>query len=448
MWEILVVLFSLGLLMFVAYRGLSVILCAPICALLAVLLSLGPFHVLPFYSHIFMQKLVGFVQLYFPVFLLGAVFGKMMELTGAAAAISAAIVNRLGSSNVMLAIVLACVVLTYGGVSLFVVAFAVYPLAADLFRQAKLPKRLIPGTIALGSFTFTMDALPGTPQIQNVIPTTFFGTDLYAAPVLGCSGALFVLICGMLYLKRQAAKASGEGYGHEDGQLAGETPQLHPLLAALPLVVVAVANFALNRALPGLYGATYALPEHGQVEVSKMVGIWSIEVALAAGISVALLLGRRELTKNLQAAVAGALLATLNTASEYGFGGVIASLAGFQAVKAAISNVSWDPLVNQAVSINVLAGITGSASGGMSLALGAMAEQYKSSGIDPQVLHRVASMASGGMDTLPHNGAVITLLLVTGLTHRDSYRDIFAITCIKTAAVFFIILLYRTTGLV
>jgi H+/gluconate symporter-like permease len=209
--DILIVLGALALLMWVAYRGMSVILCAPICALLAVAFALGPEHVLPFYSHVFMKKLVEFVQSYFPIFLLGAVFGKLIELSGSARSISRAIVAGLGTRHVMLAIVLASAVLTYGGVSLFVVAFAVYPLAAGLFRECGIPKRLIPGTIALGAFTFTMDALPGTPQIQNVIPTTFFGTDLYAAPILGCSGALFVLVLGMGYLSRQRRRADVGG---------------------------------------------------------------------------------------------------------------------------------------------------------------------------------------------------------------------------------------------
>ncbi|MBM3465754.1 MAG: GntP family permease, partial [Armatimonadetes bacterium] len=203
--DVLIILLALGLLMFVAYRGLSVIVLAPVCALLAVALSNGPLQVLPFYSNVFMARLVDFVKLYFPVFLLGAVFGKLIEISGAAAAISRAIVGLVGSTRSILAIVLACAVLTYGGVSLFVVAFAVYPLAASLFQRSDIPKRLIPGTIALGSFTFTMDSLPGTPQIQNVIPTTFFGTNLYAAPVLGCLGAAFVLVLGLAYLSRRAS---------------------------------------------------------------------------------------------------------------------------------------------------------------------------------------------------------------------------------------------------
>jgi H+/gluconate symporter-like permease len=462
--SVFVIVLSLVLLMLVAYRGMSVVLFAPVCALLAVALSLGPDCVLPFYSQIFMKKMVVFVQTYFPVFLLGAVFGKLIEMSGAASSLSRTIVGALGSRHVMLAIVLACAVLTYGGVSLFVVAFAVYPLAAVLFREADIPKRLIPGTIALGSFSFTMDALPGTPQIQNVIPTTFFGTDLYAAPILGCSGALFVLISGMAYLQwRRSSATDGYGENHRnepDAAPGNDDSKLHPALALLPLIVVAVSNALALRWIKAHYGkvfdfATLGLPDDGQVEIAKMSGVWAIEMALCAGIAITLAVGwkriRFTLAPGLQAAVSGALLASINTASEYGFGGVVASLPGFATVKNLLGNSFSDPLLNEAVSVNALAGITGSASGGLSLALAALGKQYQeaaaSSGIDPQVLHRVASMASGGMDTLPHNGAVITLLLVSGLTHRESYRDIFAITALKTIAVFFVIALYRVTGL-
>lgn len=458
--EILILLLALGLLMFVAYRGLSVIFLAPLCALLAVALSLGPEQVLPYYTNVFMGRLVDFVKLYFPVFMLGAVFGKLIELSGAAASISRGIVRVLGAERSILAIVLACAVLTYGGVSLFVVAFAVYPLAAALFRKADLPKRLIPGTIALGSFTFTMDSLPGTPQIQNVIPTTFFGTNLYAAPVLGCLGAAFVLVTGLLYLERRknSAVVAGEGYGQ--GHLLEPDPHAEdrslpsPWLAVFPLIVVALVNRWMTGWLPTLYPAEILIPDGGTLEMAKVKGVWALQIALVGGLATTLLVGWSQVVQKfregLGAAVNGSMLATLNTASEYGFGAVMAALPGFLAVKATIGNAFSNPLVNEAVSVNVLAGITGSASGGMSIALAAMGQQYlaaaQAAGISPEVLHRVASMASGGMDTLPHNGAVITLLAITGLTHRESYADIFAITLIKTAAVFFIIAVHGATG--
>ena len=462
--NILVILLSLGLLMAVAYRGMSVILFAPICALLAVALSLGPDQVLPVASQVFMKKTAGFLELYFPVFLLGAIFGKTMEISGAAASLAGAIIRVLGLRHVIPAVVLACAVLTYGGVSLFVVAFAIYPLAAVLFRQSEIPKRLLPATIALGSFTFTMDALPGTPQIQNIIPTTFFGTTIYAAPILGCCGAAFILATGLAYLHWCRQRAAGEGYGeghlHEPETAGTEVRAVHPLWAAVPLLVVALVNFCTVRWINGHYGKIYDLalagmPDAGKIEVAKTAGIWAIEAALSSGIVAALCLNwrraRLSLSKDVQAAVAGALLAGMNTASEYGFGGVIAALPGFVAVKALVGRSVSDPLLNEALSVNVLAGVTGSASGGLSLALAALGKQYQeaaaATGIDPQVLHRVASMASGGMDTLPHNGAVITLLLVTGMSHRQSYKNIFAITCLKTCAVFLIIAIYRLTGI-
>src|SRR4249920_3422766 len=202
-----IVVLALALLMFVAYRGFSVILFAPICALLAVLAT-DPSLVAPVFSGLFMDKMVGFVRNYLPVFLLGAVFGKVIELSGFARAIVSAVIGLVGRTRSILSIVVVCALLTYAGVSLFVVVFAVYPFAAELFRQAGIPKRLIPATIALGAFTFTMDALPGTPQIQNIIPTTFFKTNTFAAPWLGVIGAVFILVAGLTYLEWRRRRAA------------------------------------------------------------------------------------------------------------------------------------------------------------------------------------------------------------------------------------------------
>src|SRR3954467_12829584 len=196
--SLLIVLAALIFLMFVAYRGHSVILFAPVAALGAVLLT-DPYLVAPMFTGLFMDKMATFLKSYFPVFMLGAVFGKLIELSGFSKSIVSAVIPLLGRQGAMLSIVLVCAVLTYGGVSLFVVVFAVYPFAAEMFRQSDIPKRLIPGTIALGAFTFTMDSLPGTPQIQNIIPTTFFKTNTWAAPWLGTIGAIFILLVGMAY---------------------------------------------------------------------------------------------------------------------------------------------------------------------------------------------------------------------------------------------------------
>jgi H+/gluconate symporter-like permease len=461
--SLLIVIASLAFLMYVAYRGYSVILFAPVAALGAVLLT-DPAWVAPMFSSVFMKKMVGFIESYFPVFMLGAVFGKVIELSGFSKAIVASVIRVLGSGRAMLSIVIVCALLTYGGVSLFVVVFAVYPFAAEMFRQSAIPKRLIPGTIALGAFSFTMDALPGSPQIQNIIPTTFFKTNTWAAPWLGLIGAIFILITGMAYLewRRRSALAAGEGYGSDlrnEPEPFEATDLPNPWIALSPLVVVGVANLVFTSLIPRLYGASYEMQIAGAkpvvTEVAKFTAIWAVEMALLLGILTVIAFAWKPVTAKFaegsKSAVAGALLASLNTASEYGFGGVIAALPGFLVIADALKAIPY-PLLNEAITVTTLAGITGSASGGMSIALAAMADSFianaQAAGIPLEVFHRVASMASGGMDTLPHNGAVITLLSVSGLTHRQSYRDIFAVTLIKTMAVLVVIVVYGLTGIV
>lgn len=448
--EIFAIVFALVLLMVIAYRGLPVILFAPPCALLAV--GLSGRALLPSYTETFMTTASGYIRSFFPLFLLGAVFGKLIESSGAAGSIAAVIARSLGPRHSILAVVLACGVLTYGGVSLFVVAFAVYPFASALFREADIPKRLIPGTIALGAFTLTMDALPGTPQIQNLIPTRYFGTDVYAAPVAGVLGGLTVLLGGLFWLdrRRSSAAAAGEGYGV--GHTAEPEPfdeQRRPHIAAalLPLLLVLVGNFVLSRtswSVAGWYPAEMLKRDFPSANVPASSPTWALIVALLLGIGATLVIGagrwRGRLQPALSAATSGALLAIFNTASEVGFGNTVKALPGFRAIQDGAFLVSRYVLVSEATAVNVLAGITGSASGGLSIALDVMGTRYmelaRAQGISPELLHRIASMASGGMDTLPHNGAVITLLAITGLTHRQSYADIFAITVLKTLTVF------------
>jgi len=459
--SLLIVLGALAFLMLVAYRGYSVILFAPVAAMGAVLLT-DPMLVPPVFSSVFMEKMVGFVKNYFPVFMLGAVFGKVIELSGFSKSIVSAVIGLLGRERAILSIVVVCAILTYGGVSLFVVVFAVYPFAAEMFRQSGIPKRLIPCTVALGAFSFTMDALPGTPQIQNIIPTTVFGTTTWAAPWLGLIGSLFVLVVGLAYIdsRRRAAQEHGESYGTDlqNEPAPFEAEKLpNPWVAILPLVVVGVANYSLTRQILRAYGETHQINLSDQLIVTKIAAvaaIWAVEGALLLGILTVFVFAWRPVLAKFadgsKAAVAGALLASLNTASEYGFGAVIALLPGFTVIAGALRAIP-NPLINEAITVTVLAGITGSASGGLSIALAAMGDTFIAAAdaakIPLEVMHRVAAMASGGMDTLPHNGAVITLLAVTGLTHKQAYKDIFVITLTKTAAVFVVIGFYYLTGL-
>lgn len=463
--NIVVILISLSLLIFAAYRGYSVILFAPVAAMLAILLT-QPYLALPVYSSVFGEKMVTFIKLFFPVFLLSAVFGKLTEASGMAGSIAQSVIKVFGARNAMPAIVVVGAILTYGGVSLFVVAFSVYPFAADLFKSADIPKRLVPATIALGAFTFTMDAFPGSPQIQNIIPTTAFHTTTWAAPWLGFCGGMFIFITGLTYLQWQKRKAAAknEGYGthhlNEPDKFSRE--HLPPvLLAVLPLIIVVVCNKLFTTLLDKYYGGLFSFPAFGfeggsGLDLRPFIPVWSVSAAIVAGIVSILVFRfshvRTNLKKDINISIGGALLAAMNTASEYGFGAVIAILPGFKMIEKGMASAFRNVLINEAVAVTTLSGITGSASGGMSIALASMKDSFiakaAAQGIPNEVLHRVASMASGGMDTLPHNSSVITLLVITGLTHRQSYKDIFRLTLLKVSAAFFIILLYFTFGLV
>lgn len=426
------IIISLGLLMYLAYRGITVLILAPVLAMLAVLFS-GDIPLLAGYTEVFMTSFAGYAKAYFPLFLLGAIFGKVMDASGAAKSIAHFIAEKLGKDKAILAVVLSCAILTYGGVSLFVVAFAVYPVAAALFREGGVPKRFIPASIALGSFTFTMTALPGTPQIQNAIPMPFFGTTPWAAPFLGLIGAAVMFGGGMFWLTKRSKKAmaAGEGYGdHKEDIKEFDMDKLPSFMAALaPIIIVLVLNFILTKFYFANMDGSF-LEEFGTT-LSKVKGIWSIIISLVAAIISALVLFRKNIgnmKETVNQGAYGSLLAIINTASEVGYGNVIKALGAFALVKAAILAIPGNPLISLAVSTSSLAGITGSASGGMSIALGALGDIYlqkaQALGINPAAFHRIAAMACGGLDTLPHNGAVITLLGITGLTHKQSYADL------------------------
>lgn len=464
--EIVAIVLSLFLLVTFAYRGYSVILFAPIFALFAASFSNLP--ILPGYTELFMAKAVTYIKSFFPVFLLGAVFGKVMEETGMARSIALKTINVIGKDRAIFAVVFACMILCYGGISMFVCAFAVYPFAAVLFKEAGIPKRLIPACFVTGVFTATMDCYPGSPQIQNIIPTIYLGTTTFSAPILGIiSGTLLVIAsCAYLEWRRKSAMKHGEGYGDhtlnetvidENAQLPPWQLSIVPLLVVLGLNVYLSIYFSWDETLLEPF-RQLGLPLLAK-SVHNVIAIWALVLGLIAAIIVACITGRKFMSKNtsvkaaLNAGALGSLLAIMNTASEVGYGNVIASLPGFIEVAHALLGICANmPLVNAAIMVNILAGITGSASGGLSIALDLFGQHFlavtAAQGIPPEVLHRIVAMASGGMDSLPHNGAVITTLAICGLTHRESYKDMFAITLLKVVFAFFAVFLYMLTGIV
>jgi H+/gluconate symporter-like permease len=402
-----------------------------------------------------------------------------MDDSGSARAIAQWVVQKLGRQQSILAVVLSCAILTYGGVSLFVVAFAVYPIAAALFREADVPKRLIPGTIALGAFTFTMTALPGTPAIQNAIPMPFFGTTPFAAPILGIVAAVVMFVLGLLWLKRRErqARAAGEGYGdHPDNpprpdrrlreRSEGEGFDIAELaekkepsgapsfwVAMAPIGIVVAVNYLFSMVLiPGWNTDYLAREEYGATDIGTVRGIWAIICALAISIVALVTLNWRRftgLTETLDAGANASVLPIFNTASLVGFGAVIASLAAFEMIRTGVLQIGGaNPLISLAISVNILAGITGSASGGMSIALqtlgGNYVEMAQAAGVPLELMHRVTSVATGGLDSLPHNGAIVTLLAICGLSHRESYKDIFMVAVLAPFAALVVLIALGT----
>lgn len=457
------IVISLLLLIWLAYKGWSVILVAPILALIAGLFAVADgnsWHPLAIYTENFMVSLAGYIRSNFPIFMLGAIFGKVMDASGCANSIAEFISEKLGADKAIWAVVLACAVITYGGVSLFVAAFAIYPIGADLFRKADIPKRLLPPAIALGAFTFTMTAIPGTPQIQNAIPMQYFGTDAFAAPILGIIAALIMFLGGTFWILSRAkkAKANGEGYGnHPNEKLVIPDPNNLPnfAIAIIPVIIVIVADLIFSKVIFTATGGDYSyLEEEYATKLSSVAGSWALICSLLIGIAFVVIANFKrfdDVLEVLKEGVSNSFLAVMNTASEVGYGNVIKSLAGFSLVAAVMLGISSNPLVSATIASSVLAGITGSASGGLSIALSTFAETFMENaaarGIDPQVLHRVAAVACGGLDTLPHNGAVITLLFATGMTHKESYLNIGMCTVIIPTISAIVIIILGSLGI-
>lgn len=411
---------GLALLVVLTMRGVDLLIAAPVCALL-VALSFG----LPLFPQTatagaasftsgYMGGFTGFVASWFFVFLLGSVFGKVMEDSGAADSVAQWVVQRFGARHALVAIVGACALLTYGGVSLFVVAFSVFPLALALFRQAGLPRRFIPATIAFGSVTFTMTSA-GSPEIQNWIPMEHLGTTPYAAWRVSLVVAVSMAVFGFAWLKWMVrrAVAAGEAYDVRDGDPQAKTGGLpHPASGLLPLGAVLGVAFVL----------------HDTLKQSALI------VALLSGVLVVLVVNRKyfvNLSQAVTAGTIGALIAIANTSAVVGFGAIAKLSPAFAAAVDALTSLPGNPLVGAAVAVTLIAGLTGSASGGQAIALPILAPHYLGLGVDAQALHRVVAIASGGLDSLPHNGYVVTTIRgVCRETHRSAYWPMFCLTAV------------------
>lgn len=404
------IIVSLAFIIVLALRGWHIIIIAPLATILVALFS--NMTVLDTLTGPYMKGFINYAGKFYLIFLMGSVFGKFMEDSGAARSISHSILNIIGRANplrVLLAVSVICMVLTYGGVSLFVVIFTVIPIARPLFKEADLPWHLFVLAFVFGAASLTMTMLPGSPQIQNIMPTKYMQSTAMAAPIIGLMGAAVVLTLNILYMKYclKKVKEKGEVYVPPTGTgVIGSGPEVEKLpnvwLSLIPMIAVIVL---LN--VPGI----------------KIDIIYS----LGGGALIAAILFWKRYANILDTLNKGAIntvIPIVNTCADVGYGMAVAATAGFKVVSAWLLTLPMHPIISLSIATNIMAGITGSASGGMGIILETLAPKYLALSLSPELVHRIVAMSSGCFDAMPHNGVVITILAVCGLTHVDAYRHI------------------------
>ncbi|MFC2949695.1 GntP family permease [Virgibacillus sediminis] len=422
-YSVAVITFSLALLMFLALKGISIIIIAPIASLVVIFLTQMP--LLETLEETYMGGFINFAKNFYLIFLFAALFGKFMDDSGAARVIAEGILKTIGRKSklrVLIAIVAICAILTYGGINVYVVIFAVLPIAKPLFKEMDIPWHLFMAAFFFGSATFTMTMLPGTPSIQNIIPTEYFGTTVSAAPLTGTVAAATLIILNFYYLKHVLKKSEnrGESY-HSMKNLEAATDEEEE------------KSYQLKKK-PRFFVSL--IPP---VFLLVVLNFFQVEVLYALMLSVLLCMAVfwpyiEKKIRTINMGATNTVLPIVNTSADVGYGAVIAASTGFSVLSQALTNIPGSPLFSLYLSTSMLAGITGSASGGLGIAMEALSATYLELDINPEVLHRIAVIGSSGFDALPHNGGVITFLAVAGLTHKDAYKHIFATGIIAPTA--------------
>lgn len=409
----LILLIGLALIAFLALAGVPVVVASLLSGTVVLLLSS-----LDLYEGLavtFMGGFSGFVTKFFLVFLFGAIFGKIVEISGATETIARVVVNKFGEKYIMVGIIIAAAIMVYGGVSLYVCLFAIYPIAMSLFKKANLPRRLFPAAYVAGTCTFSMTS-PFTPSVQNIIPTKYLGTDVTALAGPGIIVTIFTAVMVIWWMQRMGAKAKARGEGFvplaSDVEVSEDSKRPNMIISLIPLVVLIVSLNVLK---------------------------FSIEGALFTGIIAALACYFPYIPKNLTVlwkhvtvAISDGVTAIVNTSSTVGFGTIIAATPAFAAFIPVVTSIDVNPLISASIGVTVLCGLCGSASGGLGISLPILSEVFLPMGVNPEALHRVSAVAASGLDSLPHNGGIVTFLNYSKVSHKEGYKDIFVVSVIVT----------------
>lgn len=403
-----------------ALKEIHITVAAPLATLIVVLFN--EMDIIPTMlgseSGNFMGALGNYIVKFFAIFLLGAVLAKYMEESGATVSIADFILKKFGTNNpyrVLVAIFIVAAILTYGGISLFVVMFAVIPLARTLFKKLDIAWNLIQIPVWLGIGTITMTILPGTPAIQNVIPIQFLGTSLVAAAIPSIVGAIGCTAFGLCYMKyclnkslkageTYATYAGDENESNEERELPGFMVSVLPLAT---LIIIAVL------------GSTF-----GNAFVRQNI----IYVALMVGILLAVALFHKHIPdkiRTLSIGASGSIAPIFATASAVAFGSVLMVAPGFKLFSDLITSIPGDPLISLTVLTACISAITGSSSGTLGIVMPNFAQFYLDAGIQPELIHRVAAIASNITTLVPQSGVLLTFLALTKLNHKNGFKEAF-----------------------
>ncbi len=411
------IILALALLIVLVMKGVNIFIIAITCS--AIVALTGGMNLYDALKLDYMEGFVGFFKNNFLIFLTGTLMGKMYEVTNGAKAIAKMIVEIFGAKMALISIPLACGIIAYGGVSVFVASFAVFPIAIEVFKEADLPRRFIPAALTFGCSTFAMVA-PGAPQIHNAIPAQALGTDLMAGTVIGfiSCGVILGLGAFILYRMVNKAKANGEHFVAKSvDHFKDETALPNGLMALIPLIItIILINFKVD----------------GKPLLPLEAGVF------AGSILVFIILNKHqdnnEVLSNVGEACKTSIFSISNTCAVVGFGAVVKASLAFPVVVEAMVNIPGPEFVGIAVGTTVIAGITGSASGGLGIAAPLLGPVYLAKGVAAGAIHRTMAISSAALDSLPHNGYIVTV--TNGLcneTHKDAYGPIFWLTVFTPA---------------
>jgi len=410
------ILVSLGVIVFLALRGVGIMLIAPLAVVIVSVFS--DMGILDTLMGPYMKGFVSYAGKFYLVFLFASVFGKYMDDSGAAKSIARSILGVIGHGKplyVLLAISVITLALTLGGVSLFVVIFAIMPIARPLFKQLNIPWHLFIAAFIFGIGSISMTMMPGTPSILNIMPMKYLGTTAAAAPLLGIVASLFVAAFNIWYMNSQLKKCAARGEGYESNDSAASATQ---------------AGTVVEEALPAFWISIIpSIVVIIALNLIKLDIVWSLVVGCASAAILFFNYVKNPLA-TLNAGAVNTAIPVINTCADVGYGMAVAASAGFKLITDFLMSIPGNPIISLSVATFLMTGITGSASGGLGIVLETLVPKYVAMGVNPEFIHRAVAIASGAFDALPHNGVIITTLAVAGLTHKQAYRHVWWGHCV------------------